>query len=76
MKERFFEVRYGKEGDLTVTVRPRRLKLLSSKAADHLRQANKEFLLAMREALDWCIERMEPQQTQRQERRRIEVQEG
>lgn len=75
MSERFFDMRYGKEGDFTVTVRPRSLKVLPGKTGEHLRQANKEVLLAMRDALDWCIGRLEPGGDEPRQRKTIDVEE-
>lgn len=72
-RERFFQARYTRDGGLTITVRPRAPRLLPSQARGHLRRANREVLLAVRDTLDRWIERVEPEDESGRERRRIQV---
>ncbi len=76
-KEQFFEVSSGSSGELVVTLRPKMLRVLPASTRAHLKQANKEALLALRTCLDWAIERMDEEQPAPppRRRRRVPVQE-
>ncbi len=59
MTERLLEVEY-KSGEFSLRFRPGRLRVIPGATIDHLRTANKEFLMAVRSFIDRAIERTEP----------------
>ena len=64
MRPRVFEVSYTQAEGLTVRVRPPTIRLLPESTMGHLRQANRELLLAVRSVLDEAIGVVERRQAQ------------
>ena len=75
MAERMFEVQSGPGGEVILRIRPRRLRLMPQASRDHLKAAGREFLLALRAALDAALEQLGGEGEGRPRRRRVEVKE-
>ena len=71
MKQRLVEVDYTPEEGLTLRLRP--LGLVSESTRHHLIAANKEFLLALRSAVEDAIARAEERETAPRRARKVEV---
>ena len=76
--DRLLEVEYRRGEEVVVHFRPHLLKRVPGSSAGHLRNANREFLLAIRSLLDGAIERMAPADSEQQgkrggRRQRVEV---
>ena len=74
MARRFIEISYDPEEGLTVQVRPAALHLVPEPTRQHLLEARKEFLLALRSMLDRAISRVEEREEGRRPRK-VEVKE-
>lgn len=76
---RMVDVEYSRGEGLVIHFRPGMMRLVPRESVRHWRNANREYLLAMRSLLDAVIERTatsEPEEKQRRgRRRRIEVKE-
>ena len=75
---RLVEVDYSRDEGVVIHVRPRAMRLVPREGMQHLRNANRECLLAMRTLLDAVIERTAPSEEKEKQgprRRRIEVKE-
>ena len=59
---RLLEVQYKPGEELVFRFNTQRLGILSEATRGHLRNANKEFLLALRSVIDRSIDRMEHEQ--------------
>ena len=55
MTQRLFRVEY-ESGELVVRISPKKLRLLPQPTREHLREANKEMLLAFRSCLDAALD--------------------
>ncbi|MBI4233780.1 MAG: hypothetical protein HY686_05005 [Chloroflexi bacterium] len=82
MADRFFEVHFSPGGEVVFRVRPKTLRqMVPTATQEHLRNASRETLLALRSFLDQCLEMQgagpapEPDSPARGRRRRIEVRE-
>ncbi len=60
-RHRLLEVEYSEGKEIIVHFLPFSLADAQSPTLNHMRNANKEFLLAIRSLLDRAIERMEPE---------------
>ncbi|MBI4299406.1 MAG: hypothetical protein HY666_06575 [Chloroflexi bacterium] len=73
MADKVLEIDY-QSGEYILRFRPKNLRVVSEATVDHLKTANKEVLLALRDLLDKAIERMEPQdKTSGRKRTKVEV---
>ncbi len=76
---RLLEVEYSRGAGVVIRFRPRILRRgVPHDSLRHWRNANREFLLAIRSLLDGVIEQVAPPESERQERRgrrrqRVEV---
>ena len=75
MARRFIEISYDPEEGLTIQVKPQGLHLIPGPAREHLLEARKEFLLALRSLLDRAISRVEEKAKVAQRPRKVEVKE-
>lgn len=75
MARRLIEISYEPEEGLTIQVKPHGLHLLPGPARQHLLEARKEFLLALRSLLDRAISRVEEKKEAAQRIRKVEVRE-
>ncbi len=72
---RLLEVQYKPGEELVFRFNTQRLGILPETTRGHLRNANKEFLLALRSVIDRSIERMEHGAERGRRRQRVHVEE-
>ncbi len=73
---RLLEVQYKPGEELVFRFNTQRLRLLPEATQGHLRNANREFLLALRSIIDRAVERADGAETGRGRRRqRVQVEE-
>ena len=72
---RLLEVQYKPGEELVLRFNTQHLGLLPETTMGHLRNANKEFLLALRSVIDHSIERMERGDGRGRRRQRVQVEE-
>ena len=75
MARRFIEISYDPEEGLTIQVKPQGLHLVPGPAREHLLEARKEFLLALRSLVDRAISRVEEKKEAARRPRKVEVKE-
>ncbi|MBI2846932.1 MAG: hypothetical protein HYX82_03525 [Chloroflexi bacterium] len=73
MAERMFEFQYEPGEELVFRFRPPKLNILPKAAKGHIKEANKEFLLALRSMLDDAIECIEKEETKKSGPKKIKV---
>lgn len=73
MARRFIEISYDPEEGLTIQVKPQGLHLVPGPAREHLLEARKEFLLALRSLVDRAISRVEEKKEAARRPRKVEV---
>ena len=73
MAKSFFEVHYDSADGFTVRVRPSDIHLVPEATRKHVKNAGKEFLLAMRSMVDLAIERVEQKEKPKSSRRRVNI---
>lgn len=76
MAERFFDVSVTPDKEVVLRFRPGRLRVVPKKSREHIRNASKELLLALRTVLDKAIELVEEEKAPQGRRTRIEVKES
>ena len=78
MSRRVVEFDYSKEEGFVIRIRPERVRAVPRETREHLLNASKEFLLALRGVLDSAIRRIEEEGEREQPRRprRVAVKEG
>jgi len=73
MLQQFVEFQYIPGEGLVVRIKPWGMSLIPEASQEHLRTANKEFLLALRSCLDRAIEGVEQRGKSPRRPRRVQV---